>query len=524
MQSHNPQDSAMNMNGNTDDRGGDLANPDFSNAGPADAGRAKAAYADADHVNAEEHNASTSFEPDTGRRLKTAATVFVVVLAVAFLAVRLDRFFEERAIAAATEQTSGAPHLVDIIQATPVGAVQRLCLPGQTAAWHSSTIYARVDGYVGKWLVDIGDHVHKGQVMAQIETPDLDAQLAGARAQLQAAQAQVLVRKAQAEFSKSTYERWRDSPKGVVSEQEREEKHSDYDSAVASLKSADADVALDEARVNQYVALSAFKQVTAPYDGVVSQRDIDIGNLVTAGSTSSTTPLYVMTQNDPMRVFVDVPQSAAADLMQGQIPVEVQVPGSEGRTYPGSVTRTSESLNQQARTLRVEVDIPNGQQTLVPGMYVKVGFGLQPRGLVQVPAATLTFRSTGPQVARVDKNSRISFRNVTIARDDGNAVELGSGVEPGDELALNVSSQISDGELVQINRAEQRAEPPRGQQQSATTQADAPAVPGQPTAMQAEPPAVPRQPTTMQYPTAARAPASAQSAPAPHQPSTTARR
>jgi RND family efflux transporter MFP subunit len=443
----------------------------------------------------EAHSASTRFEPDTGRRVKKAAFVFIVVLVVAFVAVRVDRFFKDRSVATDTQQSSSSPPLVDTIRAAPVGVVQRLSLPGQTAAWHSSTIYARVDGYVGKWFVDIGDHVHKSQVMAQIETPDLDAQLAGARAQLQAAQAQVLVRRAQAEFSKSTYERWRDSPKGVVSEQEREEKHSGYDSAVASLKSAEADVALDEARVNQYVALSAYKQVTAPYDGVVSQRDIDIGNLVTAGSTSSTTPLYVMTQNDPMRVFADVPQSAAADLMQGQIAVEVQVPGNAGRTYSGSVTRTSQSINQQARTLRVEVDIPNGQQSLVPGMYVKVGFGLQAKGMVQVPAAALLFRSSGPQVAVVDKNNRVSFRNVTIARDDGIAVELGSGVEPGDELALNVSSQIGDGELVQVNRAEQRAEPSRGQQQSTTTQAEPPV-------------ALPTQTATGQGPTA-QSPASA---------------
>ncbi|HVW67913.1 MAG TPA: efflux RND transporter periplasmic adaptor subunit [Steroidobacteraceae bacterium] len=414
--------------------------------------------------------AETHFAPDTGRRLKKAALVFAAVLAVLFIAVRLDRFFKDRAVAQAAEQASTAPHLVDVIQASPVGAVQRLSLPGQTAAWHSSTIYARVNGYVGKWFVDIGDHVKKGQVMALIETPDLDAQLAGARAQLQAAEAQVLVRRAQAEFSKTTYERWRDSPKGVVSEQEREEKRADYDSAVATLKAAEADVTLDQARVNQYVALSEFKQVTAPYDGVVSQRDIDIGNLVTAGSTSATTPLYVMTQNDPMRIFVDVPQSAAADLMGGQIPVEVQVPGAEGHTYAGSVTRTAQAINQQARTLRVEVDIPNARQGLVPGMYVRVGFSLQPKGLVQIPAAALVFRSGGPQVARVDKTGHISFRNVTIARDDGNVVELASGVAAGDDLALNVSNQIGEGDLVQVNRAEQRVEPPRGPQQSATTQ------------------------------------------------------
>jgi RND family efflux transporter MFP subunit len=178
-----------------------------------------------------------------------------------------------------------------------------------------------------------------------------------------------------------------------------------------------------------------------------------------------------MTQNDPMRVFVDVPQSAAADLMEERIPVAVQVPGNEGRTYGGSVTRTAQAINQQARTLRVEIDIPNAQQTLVPGMYVKVGFNLQPKGLVQIPAAALIFRAGGPEVAYVDKSNHVSFRNVTIARDDGNAVELGSGVSPGDQLVLNVSSQIGNGDIVQVNRAEQRKEPPRSQQEASTTQA-----------------------------------------------------
>jgi RND family efflux transporter MFP subunit len=425
----------------------------------------------------EDHNNSTRFDPDTGRRVKKAAIIFIVALVVAFIAVRVDRFFKDRSIVENTQQSSAAPPLVDTIRAAPVGVVQRLSLPGQTAAWHLSTIYARVNGYVGKWFVDIGDHVKKGEVMALIETPDLDAQLAGARAGLQAAEAQVLVRRSQAEFAKSTYERWRDSPKGVVSEQEREQKHSDFDSAEASLKSAEADVALDQAHVNQYLALSEFKQVAAPYDGTVSQRDIDIGNLVTAGSTSSTTSLYVVTQNDPIRVFVDVPQSAAPDLMQGQIPVEVQVPGSDGRTYPGHVTRTSEAINQQARTMRVEIDIPNQKQALVPGMYVKVAFGLQPKGLVQVPAAALIFRSSGPQVARVDKNGRLTFHDVMIARDDGNAVELGSGVSAGEELALNVSSQIAEGELVKVSSPPVSEQSAPASTQEATTPAQEPQSP-----------------------------------------------
>ena len=407
---------------------------------------------------------STTFEPETGKRLKKAAIILVVVLAIGFAAVRLDRYFKDRRVIDETRQAASAPPVVEVIEAKPVGSVQRFTLPGQTAAWHATTIFARVNGYVGKWYSDIGDRVRSGQVLAQIETPELDAQLAAARAQLKAAEAQVLVRKAALEFGKSTFERWRDSPKGVVSEQEREEKRADYDSAVASLKSAEADVSLDQARVDQYVALSRFKQVTAPFDGIITERQIDIGNLVTAGSTSATTSLYQMTQNDPMRIFVDVPQSAAADLAEGREPVEIET-SSGGQLYSAKVTRSAQALNPQARTMRIEVDVANESNRLVPGMYVKVAFALQPKGAVQVPAAALIFRSTGPQVARVDGDSKISFLPVSIARDDGNMVELGSGVSGGDRLVLNVSSQIVAGERVQANLLDSGA--PRTQPETA---------------------------------------------------------
>jgi RND family efflux transporter MFP subunit len=397
---------------------------------------------------AESHAVSVQFDPATGERLKRAAIIAVIVLGIAFVLVSIDRFLKARSVARATQAAATSRPLVEVITAKAVGAVQRLVLPGYTAAWHASTIYARVDGFVGDWYVDIGDRVHAGQVLAIIETPDLDAELAAARAQLKADQATVLVRKAETEFAQTTYERWRDSPKGVVSEQEREEKKAGYDSAVARQRSAEADVALAQAQVSKYEALSQFKQVTAPYDGVVTVRDIDIGNLVTAGSTSATTPLYVMTQNDPIRIFVDAPQSAADDLINSKAPVQVQTSAGVAREYSGKVTRTSKSLNPQARTLRVEVDIPNPKDEFVPGMYVKVGFGLPPRGLVQVPAAALVFRASGPQVAVVDHSGRLTFRDVTIGRDDGSVVELSSGAAPGEALALNVSSQIADGELV----------------------------------------------------------------------------
>jgi len=395
----------------------------------------------------DESAVSTQFHSDTGRQVKRVALVLIACLIAGFLIVRVDRFIKDRIVSGETEQAASARVPVDVIEAHPVGMARKFVLPGQTAAWHASTIYARVNGFVGKWVADIGDTVHKGQVLALIETPDLDAQLTAARAQLNAAHAQVLVRKAEADFAKTTYERWRESPKGVVSDQEREQKRADYDSAVARLESAEADVALDRAHVDQYVAMAQFKEVTAPFDGVVTERHIDIGNLVTAGSTNATTPLYVMTQNNPIRVFVDVPQNAAADLTENPLPVEVRASGSS-QVYTAKVTRTSQALDQRSRTLRVEVDLDNPHQTLVPGMYVKVGFALQPKGAVEIPAAALTFRAGGAQVARVDSSDRVSFQHVTIARDDGNVVELGSGVSPGDRLALNVSSQVLEGDEV----------------------------------------------------------------------------
>ena len=401
----------------------------------------------------ESHSVSAQFDPGTGARLRRAMIIATIVLGVAFVLVSIDRFFKARSVARAAQEAATTRPLVDVITARAVGAVQRMVLPGYTAAWHSSTIYARVDGYVGDWYVDIGDRVRAGQALALIETPDLDAELAAARAQLRADQATIVVRKAETEFSQTTYERWRDSPKGVVSEQEREEKKAGYDSAVARQRSAEADAALAQARVNKYEALTEFKKVAAPYNGVITVRDIDIGNLVTAGSTSATTPLYVMTQNDPIRIFVDAPQSAADDLINSKVPVQVQTTAGVLREYSGTVTRTSQALNPQARTLRVEVDIPNPKDEFVPGMYVKVGFGLPPRGLVQVPAAALVFRASGPQVAVVDRSGRLTFRSVAIGRDDGNVVELSSGVAPGDQLALNVSSQIADGERVRVQGA-----------------------------------------------------------------------
>src|SRR5271156_2067579 len=394
---------------------------------------------------------STKFDPDTGRRTKAGLRVAGAILLVCFLGVAGLRLFHAHAVAKAGENAYSTPPPVDVVIARPATNGQDLVLPGETAAWFETTIYARVNGYVAKWLVDIGDHVKKGQLLATIETPELDAELAAARAQLKASEAQVVARQAEAEFSKTTNDRWRDSPKGVVSEQEREAKKADYESSKARLYAANAQVNLDKSKVDQYSALAEFKQVKAPFDGTITERKIDIGNLVTAGSGSTTTPLYRMAQTDPLRIFVDVPQSASGELMNAGVPAEIRATGAVGGVFSGKIARSAESINAQARTMRVEVDMPNANHALVPGMYVNVAFRLPPRGLVEVPAATLIFRASGTQVAHVDANGKIEFVDVVIARDNRSLVELASGVRPGDKLVLNISSQISSGQTVAVD-------------------------------------------------------------------------
>jgi RND family efflux transporter MFP subunit len=399
----------------------------------------------------ENDHVSTSFDPETGRRTKKGVVIASAFLLLCCVAVTVVRIFHSHAVAKAGEIVFSAPPPVDVVIARPATVGQDLVLPGETAAWYETTIYARVNGYVAKWLVDIGDHVNKGQLLATIETPELDAELQAARAQLKASEAQVVAREAEAAFSKTTNERWRDSPKGVVSEQERDSKKADYESSEARLYAANAQVNLDKSKVDQYSALAEFKQVKAPFDGTITERKIDIGNLVTAGSGSTTTPLYRMAQTDPLRIFVDVPQSAAGELMNAGVPAEIRATGAVGGVFSGTIARSAQSINAQARTMRVEVDMPNANHALVPGMYVNIAFRLPTRGLVEVPAAALIFRASGTQVASVDANSKIRFADVAIARDNGSLVELASGVQPGERLVLNISSQIASGQTVAVN-------------------------------------------------------------------------
>jgi RND family efflux transporter MFP subunit len=392
----------------------------------------------------------------SGRRLKILAGIVVVVLLIGFVIVQMSKMDHEKALEKTAVNTASAPAAVDVITVESAPSLLPLTLPGETAAWYESTIYARVDGYVGKWSSDIGDHVKKGQVLATIDTPDLDAQLAAAQAKLKADQALVQARQADADFAKVTYERWKSSPKGVVSEEERDAKKAGYDSAFAQLAQAQAQLGLDQAYVDRYTALTQFKQVVAPYDGTITQRRVDIGNLVTAGSNANTTSLYHMVQDEAIRVFVDVPQNAATDMKVG-VSAKITANHIPDRVFGGKITRTADAINPQARTLRVEVDIPNSDHVLMPGMYVDISFQIPETGLVQVPAAALVFRPSGPVVAVIDKDNKVSFHKVAIARDNGNVIEIASGISSGDKIALNISNQITSGETVAVHETKEAA-------------------------------------------------------------------
>lgn len=425
-------------------------------APPKDDATKPASSASGEHDDLASSGVPTSYAGGTGRRLLVLVGATAVILLVAFLSMHYVNASRARSLAVETDAVASAPPLVDVATVRPASAQQALVLPANTAAWYQSSIYARVNGYVGKWYVDIGDHVSEGQVLATIETPELDAELASAKAKLEAAQAEVNVSNAETDFASSTYQRWKGAPKGVVSEQERQDKKAGYETAVAQLAAARARVNVDQADVDRLTALEQFKQVTAPYAGTIVQRRIDIGDLVTAGSAGGSSPLYRMAKNDPIRVFVNVPQSAASELMKPGVPAEISVKDVRDRPFEGRITRTAEALDPDARTLRVEVDIPNPDGALVPGLYVQASFRLAADGLLQVPAAALIFRSGGPQVAVVGADGTVSFRNVTIGRDDGSVVELKTGVAEGEKVALNISSQIAEGDKVQVTGAEAR--------------------------------------------------------------------
>ena len=227
-------------------------------------------------------------------------------------------------------------------------------LPGNIQAWYEAPIYSRVSGYLKNWYFDYGAHVDKGQILATIDTPDLDAELAAALATLKSTVAQTKVREAEMEFAKSTYVRWRDSPPGVVSEQERESKKADFESAQARYKASLADVNSAQGRVDNLKALEGFKRLAAPFDGIVTQRNTDIGALINAGSSSGVggaPQLFRIADVHEMRVFVQVPQEISSPIHPGMT-ADLDLPQYPNRTFKAVVATTSGAINELLRNLQ----------------------------------------------------------------------------------------------------------------------------------------------------------------------------
>jgi RND family efflux transporter MFP subunit len=395
--------------------------------------------------------ATRAIAPGTGGKIVRIVAVLVIALGVGFFFVHRSKNAAEARLSEETSSGVAEAPAVNVFTVTPSPGTQALKLPAETAAWNETSIYARVNGYVAKWFADIGDNVTAGQTLALIETPELDAELLAAKAKLNAAIAQVVVKQARADFAVTTDQRWRESPKGVVSDQERESKKAGSAEALAELNAAHAQVSLQQADVDRLTALTQFKEVKAPFDGTIVQRQIDIGNLVTAGSTANTTSLYHLSENTPMRIYVYAPQSAAQRLMKSGTGAVITSADLPGLRIEGKVSRTAKAINPQSRTIRIEIDVANTDRALVPGMYVQAEFELTGGAQIQIPAAALLYRSGGPQVAVVDAQGAVSFKDISIASDDGNVVSIASGLSVGEKVALNLSSQIAAGAKVRAN-------------------------------------------------------------------------
>ncbi len=354
--------------------------------------------------------------PPAGKTRWIAALALLVAIGIAFAGI-LSRRHQESEVTKWT-MAQAVPTVATITPKQGVSG-QQLVLPGDIEAWYEAPIYARVSGYLKDWYFDFGAHVQKGQLLADIDAPDLDAQLAAARAKLASAQAQVKVRQAERDFADTTYARWRDSPKGVVSEEETESKKAAFGSAVARYNAALADANVNQSQVDQLTALETFKRIVAPFDGIVTARNTDVGALINAGSGvgGGTGPqLFRVADVHEMRVFVQVPQEMSAGMHSG-LTADLVLPQYPDKTFKAVVATTSEAINKNSRTLLVELHAGNVDKLLQPGTFAEVHFNLANNpGAMRIPTSALVFREDGVQVAVLGAGNKVEMRSIKLGR------------------------------------------------------------------------------------------------------------
>lgn len=362
--------------------------------------------------------------------------ILAILLIAAIIWGILQRSREEHTLVQQTQ--ANAALTVNVIHPAVTGSESEIALPGNTQAFDDTPIYARTNGYLKNFFVDIGQHVKQGQLMAIIETPEVDQQLQVAQADLKSAQADLSL----AEVTANRYQNLLKSDS--VSKQE-----TDVATSGAAAKRAAAEAA--EANVRRLQQLQSFERIYAPFSGIVTARNTDIGDLINAGSGSAQPKdLFRIAATGKLRVFVAVPEVYAPDIHDGDT-ATLTLDEYPGQPFIGRVARNSNAIDMASRTLNVEVDVDNPNGKLLPGAYVFVHFKLpQAQQKLSVPANALLFRSEGLRVAIV-RDGKVHLQPITIARDNGATLEVGSGLQPGDQIVLDPPDSLAEGQQVHVN-------------------------------------------------------------------------
>ena len=363
------------------------------------------------------------------RRTRIAAALLLLLLALGAGRTLVSRAANSRALEASTAEN--ARQYVKVVQPRRAGSGQTLSLPGTLQGQVQAPIAARASGYLLRWTHDIGSRVPKGALLAEIASPEIDQQLTQAQAaREQAAQALALAR--------STAARWEGLRRqDVASQQELDEKRSAVAQAEANLAAADANV-------QRLRDLTSFKRVTAPFAGVITRRNVDVGDLI-----DPSRPLFMLAQTDPLRVFINVPQAWSTQVRTGQA-VTVTQAELRGRRFAGRVLRSAGAIDPATRTLQVEVSLPNADGALLPGAYVQVLLPLPASSALLLPGNTLMFRAEGTLVGVVDQRGTVALRKVSVGRNLGADVEVLDGVSDGERVVLNPPDWLAAGQAVVV--------------------------------------------------------------------------
>src|SRR5229473_1706201 len=378
----------------------------------------------------------TDVVANTQKKHRYILLVVLGVLLIAGAAVALViRLGERRALAKETEVLA-VPSVI-VIQPKLEPPQEELVLPSSLEAYTESPIYARTNGYLAHWYKDIGSGVQKGQLLADIETPEIDQELMQARAARNQAEAQL-------SLAKTSSERWDTLRKmDAVAQQETDEKSSGYTQAQAALASATANVR----RLEQ---LESFKHIYAPFSGIITKRNTDIGALINAGNSGSNQELFVVAQINPIRVYVDVPEIYAPSV-RAHLSATIELPAFPGRRFAGRVARSADAIDPSTRTLRTEIDVPNPDGQLFPGSYAQVHFGVNVAAVrMSVPVNALLFRAEGPRAGVVGGDGKVHLKAVVIGRDYGSDVEILGGLDPSEKIILNPSDSLEEGQTVHV--------------------------------------------------------------------------